>query len=253
MRKHGYTDKDYWEKYWDKEERDIQFYFDKLLDQYISWKDVSSYMEVGGAPGSIMAFMSKEHGLSVSTVDFTEKARISEFLKSHGVKDFNVFQDDFLTFNIDSHCKKYDIVASWGFVEHFKKKTTARFIEKQKDMVSEDGYLIVELPNIRRAFWLVYWIFNRKVIKIHNLAVMDLPWLKQCVNGGGKFDLLYASYYFTMNSRNEFFERHKFLGKVCEKLVRFFQDRNFNDNMKKWFFPYIVIIAKRRREGQGRY
>lgn len=243
-----YTDKDYWEQYWNEEIRkETEFYFDELIDKYISWKDINSYMEIGGAPGSVMTHMYKIHGLSVSTVDFTESERIIEFLNVHGVEKYSVFQSDFMKFDIVPHCKKYDIVASWGFIEHFERKVAAKFIEKQKQMVSEKGYLVIELPNIRKVFWLVYWIFNRELIKIHNLEIMDLSWLKKCVTKDGKFELLYASYYFTMNPQNEFFVEHKRIGRICKWIVCFFGRRSFSDHVKKWFFPYIIIIARRKK------
>lgn len=242
-----YTDKDYWEHYWDEESReDVEFYFDELLDRYIPWEDLASYMEIGGAPGSVMTHMYKAHGLTVATVDFTDSKRIIDFLNVHGVEKYSVYQSDFINFDIMSHYKKYNMVASWGVVEHFGKKVTAKFIEKQKHMVSDNGYLVVELPNIRKVLWLVYWIFNRKLIKIHNLKIMDLLWLKKCVTKDNKFELLYASYYFTMNPQNEFFVKHRRLRKICEKIVSFFSSSSLSNNIKKWFFPYIVIIARRR-------
>jgi hypothetical protein len=52
------------------------------------------------------------------------------------------------------------------------------FIDKQMEMVGEEGDFIIGLPSIRKAMWLIYWIFNRKMIKIHNLKIVDLEWLK---------------------------------------------------------------------------
>lgn len=247
MNREEYTDENYWKKYWSRESRlDTSFYFDKLLNRYISWDKVCSYMEVGGAPGSIMVFINQKHGLSVSAVDFIEKERISGFLKSHGVENYRIYQEDFLTFDVKPHWRRYDIVSSWGFIEHFDRKNAVKCIEKQKHMVSCNGYLVVELPNIRKLFWAAYWVFNRELLKIHNLKIMDLHWLKKCVLKGGEFELLFASYYFTMNPQNEYFIKHKKIRNLCEKAVRFFDRRNFSDNIKQWFFPYIVIIAKRK-------
>lgn len=46
------------------------------------------------------------------------------------------------------------------------------------EMVGEEGDFIIGLPSILKAMWLIYWIFNRKMIKIHNLKIVDLEWLK---------------------------------------------------------------------------
>ena len=243
----NFTNQEYWNQYWDKEVREeINFYFADLLEQYIQWEKVNpkSYMEIGGAPGNIMAYM-RQHQLSTSTVDFTESQRIEKFLKKQQVNNYHIYQEDFQNFDIKEHMGKWGIVASWGFLEHFEKKITSDFIKKQKQMVSNDGYLIIELPNIRKLMWLIYWIFNRQIIKIHNLEIMDLDYLKEEILKTGDFELIYASYYFAMNRQNDYFLGHKNLKKICEKIVYFFTMHDFSMRVKRWFFPYIVLIAKR--------
>ena len=106
--------------------------------------------------------------------------------------------------------------------------------------------MIVELPNIRKLIWLAYWLLNRKMIAIHNLEIMNLRWLKQQILDNGEFELLFASYYFTMNARNEFFTQHGRLKKLCERLSERFEDCQWGDGVKKLFFPYIVLIARRK-------
>ncbi|MCI9584793.1 MAG: methyltransferase domain-containing protein [Clostridium sp.] len=261
MRTGEYADRDYWNQYWEKEKREgkeeVSFYFSDLIEHSICWDGLKTYMEIGGAPGSVMAFMNKRYGLHVSAVDFTDKRRVAAFLHTHGVRDYRIYEEDFRVFDSESHTKEYDIVASWGFIEHFRRKVAAKFIEKQKIMVSDNGYLIVELPNIRRGMWLVYLLFNRNLIKIHNLKTMDLPWLIRQVLRGNKFKIVYASYYFTMNPQNEFFLKHKVLGNICKGYVKFFNRNHVSETIKRWFFPYIVIIARRvgeeKRTKQGEF
>lgn len=243
------TNQKYWNDYWDTETRgeDVGFYFSELIDNYISWENITpkSYMEIGGAPGNIMAYMSKEHQLFVSTVDFTDKQRIENVLNKHQIEKYKIIEEDFRTFNVAEDIGKWGVVASWGFLEHFEKEVTSGFINKQKQMVSDGGYLIIEMPNIRRLMWLVYWIFNRKLLKIHNFKIMDMGYLKKEVLKTGDFELLYASYYFTMNHQNSFFKKHKRLEKISEQIVMFFNKHNFHDEIKKWFFPYIVLIGRK--------
>lgn len=130
------------------------------------------------------------------------------YLKTFGVNDEVIINENFETVDVSKYEKKFDIVASWGFIEHFEGDVTAKFIEKKKSMVADDGYLIIELPNIRKLFGLSYWLFNRGLIKIHNLDIMDLNWLKEQVAKGNGFEFLYASYYITMNVQNEYFVSH---------------------------------------------
>lgn len=248
----AYTDKDYWNKYWEKETRlKYNFYFSDLLDRYIQWDKVKSYMEIGGAPGSVMAYMYNEHKLSVSTVDFTDKGRIESYLEKMRVENANVICEDFAIFDTAKYRKAFDIVASWGFVEHFDRSVTAGLIEKKKEMTGDGGYLIIELPNIRKLYWLLYWIFNRDLIRIHNLRIMDLTWLNEQVNKGGDFSIIHSSYWFAMNEQNDFFVTHPRMRSICKKIVTLIQNKEMSNSVKRWFYPYIVVIARRAAQDHG--
>lgn len=240
-----YTSKEYWNNYWQRESRKekFEFYFADLLDEYIEWNKVHSYLEIGGAPGSIMAYINKKYGLHVSTIDFSDRKRIECFFQREGIIDFTIYEDDFIKFDIKK-LEKYDIVASWGFLEHFDKSTILKLILKEKEILSDNGYLIIEIPNIRKVMWLIYFIFNRKVIKNHNIKIMNLRWLKSYIEKSG-LEIVYASYYFAMNTQNSFFINHRFLSKLCMIIVKCFKNINISDAIKKWFYPYIVIIAKK--------
>ncbi len=241
-----YTNKDYWDQYWcDEKREDITFYFDEIVDRYINWEHIHSYMEIGGAPGSIMAYFYKKHNLSISTIDYTERRVTEEYFKKQGIRDYEILQEDFLTFDVNKYGKKYDFVASWGFVEHFSREQSSLLIEKHKNLVANKGYLIVELPNIRKLFWLLYFIFNRELIKIHNLQIMDLRWLKEQILIGDEFDLLYAGYYIAINEQNEYFARHERQKKICKGIIRGVKGLHIGNKKKRWFFPYIILIAKK--------
>lgn len=241
------TNISYWNEYWRVENRqEVNFYFSDLLDDFISWNGITNYMEIGGAPGTIMTYLYYKHGLTVSTVDFTDRDITEKFLNDHKVENYEIIQEDFNEFDPDSFGKKYDIVSSWGFVEHFSKDTCILFIEKHKKLVEKEGYLIIELPNIRKMFWLMYYVFNRKLIKIHNLEIMDLEFLKAQILAGDDFEILYSGYYATINEQNEFFIKHTRLRDLCKGLIEQFKNHKVKDSVKKWIFPYIVLIAKKK-------
>ena len=242
-----YSDEEYWNKYWEGESRDDDvFYFSELVDKYVDWEKIDSYMEIGGAPGSIMAYMNKIHGVKVSTIDFVEKRVTENFLKKKNVSDFCVFQEDFERIDIKEHMMKYDMVASWGFVEHFSKEVCSRFIDKQKLMVSEGGYLLLEVPNIRKVIWLFYFLFNRQILQIHNFDIMNLSFLKNQIEKTKDFEIQYSGYYLTMNQQNEYFVKHTVQRRICKSAIELLRGMEIRESLKRWLFPYIVIVAKRK-------
>lgn len=240
----------FWNEYWKKEtRRQEEFMFADLLDKYLEWDMIGTYMEIGGAPGSIMSYMVKHHGLDVFTVDFCNKKIIDDFMENAHVKKYKIYDEDFETFDVEKHKNRYDCVASWGFIEHFNIKLTSQFIKKHKEMVSKNGYLIIELPNIRKFNWLIYKIFNKELLSIHNIKTMDLNYLRQEIIDD-EFELLYGNYYLTSffeyNSSNAFFKNHSIIKyifmffKVIGKML------HLSNIPNRVFSPYIVFIARRK-------
>lgn len=245
-----YSTKQFWDGYWKDEKRSgYEFLFEEIVNNYVDWGSIKSYMEIGGAPGTIMSYMYHEHGLDVSTIDFCDPHILSDLLSGNSIKNYHIYNEDFSNTDIKKHHKKYDLVASWGFVEHFELEESDKFIQKHKDMVSDNGYLIIELPNIRGFNWLLYRIMNNELLKIHNTKTMDIAFLKSAVEKGGQFGILYGNYYLTSfleySSTNEFFERHKLIKSVFGVLKKLFAFLKLNNIPNRLFSPYIVFIAKR--------
>lgn len=244
------NNKDFWNEYWKKEtRRQEEFMFADLLNKYLEWDMISTYMEIGGAPGSIMSYMVKYHGIDVFTVDFCNKKIIEEFMESAQVKKYKIYDEDFETFDVKEHINRYDCVASWGFIEHFDIELTSQFIKKHKEMVSKNGYLIIELPNIRKFNWLIYKIFDKELLSIHNIKAMDLNYLRREINDD-EFELLYGNYYLTSfleyNSSNVFFANHRIIKYIFNFFKEIGKKLHLSNIPNRFFSPYIIFIARRK-------
>lgn len=245
-----YSDNVYWNEYWKSENRQEEvFLFAELFEKNIVAPKGASYMEVGGAPGSIMSYMYKKYSFSVSTIDFCDREIISAFLDSAGVKDYEIFSNDFCEFDVNVHSRKYDVVSSWGVVEHFSLDMAAKIIDKQKKMVKKGGYIIVELPNIRFFNWLLYYFMNKDLLAIHNLNVMDLAFLREEVQKDG-FEIVYGDYYLTSlfqyNQTNAYLQKHTSILKLFKMANSIMKKLKINDIPNRLFSPYIVFIAQRK-------
>lgn len=246
-----WSSKEFWSKYWDKEKRTVsEFTFSQLMEDYIDFNAIDSYMEIGGAPGIITAYIYQKYGINGSVIDYVNKEYTEKVLNENNVRNYNVYEEDFINFDAKRHGKQYGLVASWGFIEHFDKHICQEIIQKQKELVQEGGYLLIELPNIRKLNWFIYRIFNNKLLKIHNLEIMDLSFLKKEVILNNQFELLYCDYYltsfFSINSSSEFYDRHKIIKKIF-KVIHSIAQKFHIDNIKTQFFsPYIVLIAKKK-------
>lgn len=235
------SDKNYWDKEWEIETRKYQkFVFRELVEKFIP--KGGTYFEVGCAPGSIMCYFSKVLGYRVSGIDYSSPEVIENYLKSNEVTDFKLYVDDFTTVEIK---EKYDVVASYGFIEHFDKYK--EIIQRHKELVNENGYLILELPNLRKFNWLIYKIVNPKLLNMHNLDIMNLKKLREGLGEG--FEIKYLNYYkssfLSFNDENAELDKNRAL-KVAFLSLKWLMEKLKLDNIPNRFFsPYIVLIARK--------
>jgi hypothetical protein len=246
-----WSNKEFWSKYWEKEKpTTTEFTFSKIVEKYINFNTISSYMEIGGAPGAIVTYIHNKYKLKCSIIDYVDKKYTENILKENNVTNYCIYEEDFINFNPSRHKHKYGLVASWGFIEHFDKSVCKKIIQKQKELVEENGYLLIELPNIRKFNWLIYRICNYELLKIHNLDIMDLSFIQEEVSINNEFEILYCDYYLTsfffFNSSSEFFDRHNLLKKIFKSINKLAQFLHFDNIRTKFFSPYIVLIAKKK-------
>jgi len=131
-------------------------------------------LEVGSAPGNNLVRLSKRFGFIPYGVEYSENGveLNRKVFISNNINPDNVIQADFLSDDFQKrYCSFFDIVLSAGFIEHFE--DVGDIIEKHINLLTEDGYLIVSIPNLRGANYVWQWIFNRNLLSMHNLDIMQ--------------------------------------------------------------------------------
>ena len=244
MKQHE-NEKLYWEEYWKKENRkEEKFLFSDILKQCNI--KINNYFEFGCAPGSIMSYINKEYNSKVSGLDLIDKKIIEEYLKKYNITNYQIFEGDINNFKTD---KKYDFVGSYGLIEHFE--NPEQIIEKHKEVVDEDGYLCITVPNMRYFNYLFNYIFSRKLLETHNLSIMDLRLLKKLIIDND-FEEIYASYYLTSmfqaNKDSQRLKEHPYLSKIYNVINNIMERLNLENISNKFASPYIVVIAKRKNK-----
>jgi hypothetical protein len=68
--------------------------------------------------------------------------------------------------------KRFDIVASFGLVEHFTDFDA--MLDIHDDLLAPGGLCIVEVPHFRKLQYLYHYLLDRKDLLRHNTAVMNL-------------------------------------------------------------------------------
>jgi SAM-dependent methyltransferase len=145
-----------------------------VLANYLSPLAGRSVLEIGSAPGTNLIRMHREYGLLPYGVEYSETgaARNREAFAAAGLSADHVIQEDFFSDRFQAtHAGRFDVVASFGFIEHFDDVRTV--VEKHLALLKDGGLLVVSIPRLTGVYRVLCWLFHREVIAGHNLEIMD--------------------------------------------------------------------------------
>lgn len=140
------------------------------FDEYLPNGDLSA-VEIGGAPGSIMAYFAKYKKYNANIIEYSEIG--IEKAKENFEKlelDLEVYYRDF--FSDLSDLPKFDVVMSYGFLEHFYDLEDV--FKRHIDLLNDNGYLIIGVPNFQG---ISEWVLSRTapvLFNKHNLEAMKI-------------------------------------------------------------------------------
>ena len=191
------TTRDFWTNYWNSKDAikiiNHDFSFHGIFREYLTGKPYHAMIEVGGYPGHYAVFFRKFWHLKTTILDYVIKPQIiSRLAKVNGltIKDLDIIKSDFFTYQSR---KKYDVVFSLGFIEHFD--DTAEVIRRHWNLVSTDGTAIIGIPNFLGLNGIYRLVFDPSNLNIHNLDAMNISSLTNIVRSlkPKKFKIFYVS------------------------------------------------------------
>ncbi len=181
--------------------------FTDLFDRVLP-KGPLTCLEVGAIPGRFLAYLALHHGYRVTGIDFADNHRVfHDTMAAYGIDGYEFIHGDFFSYDFQ---KKFDVVASFGFVEHFE--DIEDVIARHCDLVAAGGYLVISVPNFRYLRYAYHFVFDRPSLAFHNLHAMDQKLLERIIEGHG-FEKKVSTYYGKM-----MFWRDHHTGPVMEKI-----------------------------------
>ena len=130
----------------------------------------TKYLEIGCAPGKILAWVARELRAEVSGIDYSalgvEKSR--NLFESLGLEGDITCQDMF-----DHHLtlSSFDVVASFGVVEHFDNPELA--VEQHIQLIRPGGTALITVPNYGGLYGRLQRLVDPDNLTLHNLAIMN--------------------------------------------------------------------------------
>lgn len=177
MKANEITNKKYWEDYYGKNTADKNLIssicepYDKYWNLLInSCKHTpAEIIEIGGYPGRYLAYISSKFNLKPYCLDFnSDLSKIRESFNAMSVTDYETIQCDFEKYSSE---KKYDILFSHGFIEHFNNYD--EILDKHADLVADGGCMMITVPNKRWLRYLYGLLLDKKNLDNHNTACMS--------------------------------------------------------------------------------
>ncbi|AUX40603.1 3-demethylubiquinone-9 3-methyltransferase [Sorangium cellulosum] len=172
------TSQDYWEEHWQKHlsAADLSGGFELYDDiaPFLPRGEDVSFLEIGCAPGRILAEFCGRLGFTAYGLDYAgDPSIIEQALTARGIRLGKVEKGDFFSWNPG---EKFDIVASFGFIEHFD--DAAAVVDRHFEMVKPGGMVVVSMPNFAGGQKALHWLFDRRNLDGHNTRIMNVPFLE---------------------------------------------------------------------------
>jgi SAM-dependent methyltransferase len=229
----------YWDNHWHEKEFSIascNHPVRQWLESEIVLSTKADVFEIGCYPGKFLAVFG-ERGYTLNGIDSFPKtsSALPGWLKEAGYKTGQFYQADFLNF---SPKKQYDVVCSFGFIEHFKNwnKVLVNHIRLAKDR----GRIMVDVPNLKSPlYYYLYKIFEPEVLENHEFSAMDKDAIERVFKNNKcivKTATHLGNFYF------RFVTKQNRLCHIIEKSINFFKPF-FELLPKSVYARYIVIAA----------
>lgn len=141
------------QQYWNDSYRNFKYFVaDDIVTQWIGrhrqlLPEGGRMFEFGCYPGRYMAYIGKL-GYEVNGMDLAETmdAHFTQWLQSEGLRTGSLERGDVLAYAASS-AERYDLVCSFGFIEHFQ--NFPEIIALHHQLLKPGGTLLITTPNFR--------------------------------------------------------------------------------------------------------
>lgn len=206
--------------------------------------NIKTSIEIGCYPGKFLTILGKK-GVEVNGIDYIPSVtNLGKVFETNGYNVGEFIKADFTQFKTE---KKYDCVMSFGFIEHFIE--WKKILELHLDLVSENGYVIIEAPNFRGVFQRIpRFFFDYKNYKRHNINSMNLKKWNNILKSNG-FEIISSSYFggyelwFESTLKNAYY--HKARRNAIRILIRL-KNKLYKNRMEDSSFSCVMGIIARK-------
>lgn len=206
------------------------------------------YLELGCAPGQYTAALAEGTQWNIFGIDYSQDAEL--FVKTLSVigKNVQLFEFDMFDSRVE---RSFDIVTSFGLVEHFRGLSLDRVFHLHDSYLKVGGFIVIEIPNMTGFNYFWHYIFDRPDLDNHNIDVMQpvaLSWFEE-----RGYEIIFNDYVGTMRLwGNSGYLKHRLVGKavaavavILSKLAKLLDATGINLEGRT-FSPALLFIGRKR-------
>lgn len=205
-------------------------------------------LEVGCANSYFLPYFAKEYGFSVTGLDYSKKGcEQAKAILTRGKIDGKIICSDMFT-PPDEMREAFDIVVSFGVIEHFM--PTTRALRALNVFLRPGGIIVTLIPSMNGLVGFMQKRVNREIYDLH------VPLTKKSLLAAHRtsgFDCLFCNYYtfanfFVVNTGNK---NCGIWGSILKALRLLSKASWLIENITHWLpsnrysSPYVVCVAKK--------
>lgn len=234
--------RNYWNSIWKQlppvERYDGPLYeHHQVLSRFLSHAGGGDAVEIGCGTGNYMIYINKEFGYRVDGLDYADNLEyVRANLSYNGVQDSQLFNADVFEFTPP---KKYDLVLSGGFAEHFDDHELV--VRKHAELAKPGGLVVIIVPNLTHIHKLLCGWFAREVLSVHRFPLMRRDVMRQTLEKAG-LQVLHCEYQKTFRPTYPLPRVMDFAVRAIRKIL---QISGLDDIGNRFASPYLISVSRK--------
>jgi SAM-dependent methyltransferase len=135
--------------------------------------------------------------------------------------------------------KKYDLVLSGGFAEHFDDYELV--VRKHAEFAKPGGLIVVMVPNLTHIHKLLCGCFAPEVLRVHRFPLMRKEIMRQTLEKAG-LRVLHCEYHRTFRPTYKLPETVRLMSRVVEKLLHV---SGLDNCGNRFGSPYLITVSRK--------
>jgi SAM-dependent methyltransferase len=208
-----------------------------VLSKFLSHAGGGDAIEIGCGSGSYMIYINKEFGYRIDGLDYSDNMEyVRANLLHNGVRDSELFNADFFEF---APPRKYDLVLSGGFAEHFDDYELT--VKRHAEWAKPGGLVVIIVPNLTHIHRLLCSWFAPELLRVHRFPLMQRKVMRQTLEKAG-LRVLHCEYHKTFRPTYELPRMISFSFRIVQKLL---QASGLDNLGNRFGSPYLISVSRK--------